>query len=73
MFDRLGTVDAGLVTGEKALMANHMTTCATWRLLRLVEKQNNDLAKRVSDMEVVLLDVTHVVDELMDDNLCLMH
>ena len=57
MFDRVGCVDAQLVTGEKAFMATYLSTCELWNYaciieqkLIAVEREKNVMARQVRDL-----------------------
>jgi hypothetical protein len=54
MYMRLNLDDTKLVTGEKVLKLNHISTVATWKVLRLVERGVEGAGVRITRNEECL-------------------
>src|SRR5579872_6923161 len=51
VFDRMGTADSSLMTGEKCFKWSQVTTTATWKLMRSVERRVKGQGPRLANAE----------------------
>ena len=51
VFDRMGTVDSSLMMGEKCFKWSQVTTTATWKLMRSVERRVESHGPRLTNAE----------------------
>jgi len=51
VFDRMGTADSSLMTGEKCFKWSQVTTTATWKLMRSVERRVEGHGPRLTNAE----------------------